>query len=56
MSAAQIADQNFLSTFKASKKDAESAKKMTVVEEAWDTQARANYAKAIELANKAAAL
>ena len=56
MNAAQIADPQFLATFKASKKDAEAAKKMTAIEEGWSSQAKANYAKAVELANKAAAL
>jgi phosphoglycerate transport regulatory protein PgtC len=55
VSASQIADPAFLATFKASKKDADSAKKMTAVEEAWSSQAKENYAKAAELANKAAA-
>jgi phosphoglycerate transport regulatory protein PgtC len=56
VSAAQIADPKFLATFKASKKDADSAQKMTAVEEGWSSQAKENYAKAVELANKAAAL
>jgi phosphoglycerate transport regulatory protein PgtC len=56
VSAAQIADQNFLATFRASKKDADSAKKMTAMEEAWSSQAKENYANATQLANKAAAL
>ncbi len=56
VSAAEIADKAFLATFKASKKDAEAAKKMTAVEEAWGTKAKENYAKAVELAKKAGAL
>lgn len=56
VSSTQIADPAFLATFKASKKDAESAKKMTAVEEAWGTQSKQNYGRAVELATKAAAL
>ena len=56
VNATQIADKSFLATFKASKKDAESAKKMTAIEELWATQAKENYAKAVELANKVASL
>ena len=56
VSTTQISDKAFLATFKASKKDAETAKKVTAVEEAWGTQAKGNYAKAAELATKAAAM
>ncbi len=56
VSASQIADPAFLATFKASKKDADSAKKMTAMEETWSSQAKENYGKAVDLANKAAAL
>ncbi len=56
VSAAQIADQDFLKTFRASKKDPEAAKKVTAAEEEWGTKAKANYARAVELANQAASL
>lgn len=56
VSATQIADAEFLKTFKASKKDAEASKKMTGVEEEWASKAKENYAKATALAAKAAAM
>lgn len=56
VSEAQIRDPEFLKSFRASKKDAEAGKKMTAAEEAWGNQAKANYAKARELATKAGAL
>ncbi|MBS0658246.1 MAG: extracellular solute-binding protein [Verrucomicrobia bacterium] len=56
VSEAQIKDPEFLKTFRASKKDAEAGKKMTAAEEAWGNQAKANYAKARELATKAASM
>jgi hypothetical protein len=49
----QAADKAFLALFKADKKDAEAAKKKAAVEEEWATKAKANYAKAVELANAA---
>lgn len=56
VSATQIADAGFLATFKASKKDAEAAKKMTGIEEEWASKAKEKYAKAAALAAKAAAM
>ncbi len=56
VSETQIADAEFLKTFKASKKDAEASKKMTGVEEEWASKAKENYAKATALATKAAAM
>jgi ABC-type Fe3+ transport system substrate-binding protein len=47
------ADKAFLALFKADKKDAEAARKKAAVEEEWATKAKANYAKAVELANAA---
>lgn len=49
----QAADKALLALFKADKKDAEASKKKAAVEEEWATKAKANYAKAVELANAA---
>ena len=56
VTAEQVADAEFLKSFRASKKDAEAGKKMAASEEAWGNQAKANYARAVELANKAAGM
>jgi len=44
------ADAALLAAFKASKKDAEASKRRAQIEEEWAAKAKANYAKAIELA------
>lgn len=49
----QAADKTLLALFKADKKDAEASKKKAAVEEEWAAKAKANYAKAVELANSA---
>lgn len=49
--AKQIQDPKLLALFAASKSDAEGTKAKAAVEEQWATMARANYAKAVELAN-----
>jgi hypothetical protein len=49
----QVADKALLALFKADKKDAEASKKKAAVEEEWAARAKANYAKAVELANAA---
>jgi hypothetical protein len=49
----QAADKALLALFKADKKDAEASKKKAAVEEEWATKAKANYARAVELANAA---
>jgi phosphoglycerate transport regulatory protein PgtC len=49
----QAGDKALLALFKADKKDAEASKKKAAVEEEWAAKAKANYAKAIELANAA---
>jgi phosphoglycerate transport regulatory protein PgtC len=46
----QAADPALLATFKADKKDAEASKRRTQIEEEWAGKAKANYARAIELA------
>jgi len=48
-------DKGFLAVFRATKKDAETTKRVTALEEHWSTEAKKNYARAVELANQAAA-
>lgn len=47
------ADKTLLALFKADKKDADASKKKAAVEEEWAAKAKANYARAVELANSA---
>jgi phosphoglycerate transport regulatory protein PgtC len=47
----QITDAKLLALFKAQKSDAEATKAKARVEEEWANKARANYAKAVEIAN-----
>ena len=49
----QIADKTLLALFKADKKDEAASKQKARVEEEWATRAKANYARATELANAA---
>jgi phosphoglycerate transport regulatory protein PgtC len=49
----QIADKALLALFKADKKDETASKEKARVEEAWATAAKANYSRAVELANAA---
>ena len=51
--AKQAADKQLLALFKAKKTDAEASKAKAKVEEEWATKVKANYAKAVELANGA---
>lgn len=51
--AQQIKDPKLLALFKVSKSDAEGTKAKAKVEEEWASKARANYARAVELANAA---
>jgi len=51
--AQQIKDPKLLALFAARKSDAEGSKAKAAVEEEWATKARANYAKAVALANAA---
>ena len=47
----QAADPALLATFRADKKDADASKRRTQIEEEWAAKAKANYARATELAN-----
>ncbi len=49
-------DKEFLAIFRQSKKDAQATKRVTALEEHWSNEAKKNYARAVELANQAAAL
>jgi len=49
-------DKEFLALFRDTKRDAQKTKQLTGLEEYWNSSARKNYAKAVELANQAAAL
>jgi ABC-type Fe3+ transport system substrate-binding protein len=49
----QAGDRQLLALFKADKKDAEASKKKAQVEEEWAARAKANYARAAELAASA---
>ena len=51
----KMRDKGFLAVFRATKKDAETTKRVTALEEHWSTEAKKNYARAVELANQAAA-
>ena len=42
--------------FRATKKSADTTKQLTALEERWSTEAKANYARAADLARQAAAL
>mgnify|MGYP001607633545 CR=1 FL=1 len=49
-------DKAFLALFRDTKRDAQKTKQLTGLEEYWNSSARKNYARAVELANQAAAL
>ena len=49
----QATDKTLLALFKADKKDVEASKKKAAVEEEWAAKAKANYARAAELASSA---
>ena len=49
----QIADKTLLALFKADKKDEAASKQKAKVEEEWASKAKANYARAVDLANGA---
>jgi ABC-type Fe3+ transport system substrate-binding protein len=49
-------DKEFLALFRETKRDSERTKKITGLEEYWNSLARKNYAKAVELANQAASM
>lgn len=54
--AAKVADKEFLAVFAASKKDAAVNKRVTALEDHWNTSARSNYERARSLAEQALAL
>lgn len=51
-----VKNEQFLDLFRKSRRDVAVSKQLTGQEELWATKAKANYAKATELANQAAAL
>lgn len=56
VSDSMIQDQKFLALFRQNKKEVAVAKQLTGLEDLWNTKAKANYQKATELAEQAAAL
>ena len=48
-------DKEFLALYRGTKRDALKTKQVTALEEYWGNTARRNYARAVELANQAAA-
>ena len=48
-------DKEFLALYRSTKRDAEKTKQVTALEEYWGNTARKHYARAVELANQAAA-
>ena len=56
VSADKAKDKEFLALYRNTKRDALKTKQITALEEYWGNTARGNYARAIELANQAAAL
>jgi len=53
---ARSRDAGFLQVFRSTKKSAENTKQLTALEERWSTEAKANYARAVDLAQQAGAL
>ena len=51
-----VKNEQFLELFRKNRRDVEVSKQLTGQEELWASKAKANYAKATELANQAAAL
>jgi ABC-type Fe3+ transport system substrate-binding protein len=49
-------DKGFVAVFRQTKRDAAATKRMTALEEHWGTEAKRNYAKAVDLAAEAARL
>ena len=49
----QASDPALAAAFKADKKDADASKRRAQIEDEWTTRAKANYARAVELANAA---
>ena len=53
LSAEQAKDKELLAVFKAKKGDDAALRRKTQIEEEWSSKAKANYARAVELANAA---
>ena len=53
---AKTRDKEFLAMFRQIKKDAQTTKRLSALEEHWSNEAKKNYARAVELAEQAAAL
>ncbi|HEX4326657.1 MAG TPA: extracellular solute-binding protein [Burkholderiales bacterium] len=53
---ARSRDAGFLQVFRSTKKSAENTKQLTALEERWSTEAKSNYARAVDLAQQAGAL
>src|SRR5688572_5912127 len=53
LNAQQAEDKQLLAAFKAKKGDEAATRRKTLAEEEWSTKAKANYARAVELANAA---
>ncbi len=56
VTAEQVKDKEFLALYRNTKRDALKTKQVTALEEHWGNAARSNYARAIDLADRAAAL
>ncbi len=52
---AKAKDKDFVALFRDTKRDAQKTKQLTGLEEYWNSTARKNYSRAVELANQAAA-
>jgi hypothetical protein len=52
----RVKEKEFLAVFRTTKKDAETTKRVTALEEHWSSEARKNYLRAADLAQQAAAL
>lgn len=53
---AKAQDKAFVALFRDTKRDAQKTKQLTGLEEYWNSTSRKNYARAVELANQAAAM
>ena len=53
---ANVKDEQFLDLFRKSRRDVAVAKELTGMEQLWADKAKANYAKALQLANEAKGL
>ena len=53
MGEANVKDEQFLELFRKSRRDVAVAKELTGMEQIWANKAKANYDKALQLANEA---